>query len=82
MGHVRLLHKLTPNLDLESTAVLRIVEDHPEMSFFLLGPGLVLHQPTGVSWFKAAFSLGLGAGCGGVRDGLGGCERGAGGLSL
>ena len=82
MGHLRVLNKLAPNLDLESSVVARVAIDNPEMSFALVGPGLIYHQPTGVSWLTTAFSAGLGVGCGGVRDGVGGCERGAGGLSL
>jgi len=82
MGHLRVLNKLTPKLDLESSVVARVAQDHPEMSFILAGPGLIFHQPTGVSWLSSSFSVGLGVGCGGVRGGEGGCERGAGGLSV
>jgi hypothetical protein len=81
-GHLRVLNKLTPHLDLETSVVSRVTKDNPGLNFLLMGPGLVLHQPTGVPWLRTAFSVGLGFGCGGARGGTGGCERGAGGISL
>ena len=82
LGHLRVLNKLSPRVDLETSVVARVVEDDPGLNFLLMGPGLVVHQPTGVSWFQAAYHLGLGAGCGGAREGIGGCNRAAGGLSV
>jgi hypothetical protein len=81
-GHIRMVHRLSDELDVESTVVSNIDRDNPAQRFFLAGPGLIGHMPTAWSWLQSAWVVGFAVGCGGARDGVGGCNRAAGGTHI